>query len=161
MSFSTIQKNRCCYAYVGDNFEMLMMVLSIFVIYLLTLASGTNIQKMSPISKCCQQHRCIHLYLFEVQSVVYWKTHRLNFDNAHTNSPACVGFFKAPFGFAMNRIQWFSFPTSYWLYWWNSSKRVNEIWNWNLSLGSFQKDHWVPPNRFSLFGVIYEIDKNS
>ena len=35
---------------VGDNLEMLMTVLAVFVniLYLLTLASGTNIQKMLP-----------------------------------------------------------------------------------------------------------------
>ena len=42
---------------VGDNFKMLVMVLTISVtniLYLLTLASGTNIQKMSPRSQCHQ-----------------------------------------------------------------------------------------------------------
>ena len=46
--------------YVGDNFEMLVTeMLADFVtniLYLLALASGTNIQKMSPISKFCNQH---------------------------------------------------------------------------------------------------------
>ena len=45
--------------YVGDNFEMLVTVLVDFVtniLYLFALASGTNIQKMSPISKFCHQH---------------------------------------------------------------------------------------------------------
>ena len=45
--------------YVGDNFEMLVTVVADFVtniLYLLALASGTNIQKMSPISKFCHQH---------------------------------------------------------------------------------------------------------
>ena len=39
--------------YVGDNFKMLVTILAILVtkiFYLLTLASGTIIQKMSPIS---------------------------------------------------------------------------------------------------------------
>ena len=41
---------------VGDNFEMLVTVLPVFVtniLYLLTLASGPNIQKKFPISKFC------------------------------------------------------------------------------------------------------------
>ena len=45
--------------YVGDNFEMLVTVLADFVtniLYLLALASGTNIQKMSPISKFYREH---------------------------------------------------------------------------------------------------------
>ena len=45
--------------YVGDNFEMLVTVLADFVtniLYLLALASGTNIQKMSPILKFRHQH---------------------------------------------------------------------------------------------------------
>ena len=40
--------------YVDDNFEMLVTVLADFItniLYLLALASGTNNQKMSPISK--------------------------------------------------------------------------------------------------------------
>ena len=44
---------------VEDDFEMLVTVLAIFVtsiLYLLTLVSGTNIQKRSPISKFCHQH---------------------------------------------------------------------------------------------------------
>ena len=44
---------------VGDNFEMLVTVLAVFVtiiLYLLTLTSGTNNQKMSPISKFCHSH---------------------------------------------------------------------------------------------------------
>ena len=44
------------YIDVGDNFEMLVTVLTVFVtniLYLLTLASGNNIQKFSPISKFC------------------------------------------------------------------------------------------------------------
>ena len=138
-------KTKC----VGDKFEILMTVSSVFVInilYLLTLASDTNIQR-------CHQYRNSVINI-EVQSVVCWKTHRFNFDKAYTNFPVCVGFSKALFGFAMNRIQWFSLPTSYWLHWWNSSKWVNEIWNGNFSFGSFQKDQWVPPNRFSLFGVM-------
>ena len=43
---------------VGDNFEMLVTVLTVLVtnfIYLLTLASA-NIQKMSSIAKFCHQH---------------------------------------------------------------------------------------------------------
>ena len=45
--------------YVGDSFEMLVTVLADFVaniLYLLALASGISIQKMSPISKFCHQH---------------------------------------------------------------------------------------------------------
>jgi len=44
---------------VGDNFEMLVTNLTVFVtnsLYLFTLALGTNIQKTSPISQFCQQH---------------------------------------------------------------------------------------------------------
>ena len=44
---------------VGDNLEMLVTVSAIFVsniFYLLTLASGSNIQKMSPISKFPHHH---------------------------------------------------------------------------------------------------------
>ena len=44
---------------VRDNFEMLVTVFAIFVtniLYLSTLSSGTNIQKMSPISKFYHQH---------------------------------------------------------------------------------------------------------
>ena len=49
-------KTKC----VGDNCEMLVTVLAIFVtkiLYLPTLSSGINIQKMSPISKFCHQHQ--------------------------------------------------------------------------------------------------------
>ena len=45
--------------YVGENFEMLVKVLDDFVtniLYLLALGSGTNIQKMSPMSKLCHQY---------------------------------------------------------------------------------------------------------
>jgi len=45
--------------YVGDNFEMLVTVLTDFVtniLFLLPFTSGTNIQKISPISKFCHQH---------------------------------------------------------------------------------------------------------
>ena len=84
-----------------------------------------NIQKMSPISKFCHQHRWIYLYLFEAQWVVCWKTQGLIYGNAYTNLPVHAGF-------AMYWAQWFSFPASYWLHWWNSSKWVNEIWNGNL-----------------------------
>ena len=41
---------------VGENFEMFATVSAVFVtniLYLLTLASGSNNQKMSPISKFC------------------------------------------------------------------------------------------------------------
>ena len=44
---------------VGDNFKMLVTVFAIsftHILYLLTLASGTNIQKMSPRSKFCRQN---------------------------------------------------------------------------------------------------------
>ena len=44
---------------VGDNFKMLVTVLAFLVTnihYLFTLASGTNIQKMSPTSKFSHQH---------------------------------------------------------------------------------------------------------
>ena len=42
----------------GDNFKMLVTVLTILAInihYLFTLSSGTNIQKISPISKFSHQ----------------------------------------------------------------------------------------------------------
>ena len=44
---------------VGDNFEILVTVLTVFVtdiLYLFTLASGTDIQKMSSKSKTCHQY---------------------------------------------------------------------------------------------------------
>ena len=44
---------------VGDNYEMLVTVLAILVTnihYLFTLASGTNIPKMSPTSKFGYEH---------------------------------------------------------------------------------------------------------
>ena len=44
---------------IGDNFEMLVTVLTVLVTNILNrlkLASGTIIQKMSPISKFCRQH---------------------------------------------------------------------------------------------------------
>ena len=47
---------------VGDNFDMLVTVLAVFVTniaYLSQLPSGTNIQKMSPISKFRYQHQKI------------------------------------------------------------------------------------------------------
>ena len=47
MTFSKIDSQ----SDVGDNFQMLVTVLTVFVInilYHLTLASGTNIQKLSP-----------------------------------------------------------------------------------------------------------------
>ena len=50
--------------YVGDNFEMLVTVLAHFVtniLFLLLLASGTNIEKMSPISKFCHQHKVTNI----------------------------------------------------------------------------------------------------
>ena len=43
---------------VGENYKMLVTVLAVLVTniyYLFTLASGTNIQKMSPTSKFCHQ----------------------------------------------------------------------------------------------------------
>ena len=68
-----------------------------------TLASETNIQKISPISKFCHQHRSTISSLLKDSSI--------------------------ELRFAMTE---FSFPTSYWLHWWNSSTWVNEIWNGNL-----------------------------
>ena len=50
--------------YVRDNFEMLKTILADFVtniFYLLALASGTNIKKISPISKNCHQHPNIYV----------------------------------------------------------------------------------------------------
>ena len=47
------------YIDVGDNFKMMMTVLANLVTniyHILTLASGTNIQKMSPRSKFGHQH---------------------------------------------------------------------------------------------------------
>ena len=55
-------KTKC----VGDNFEILVTVLAVFVTNILcclTLASGTYIQKMSPISKCCHQQPKIVIYI--------------------------------------------------------------------------------------------------
>ena len=60
--------------YVGDNFEMLVTVLADFatnILYLLALASGTNIQKMSPISKFCQQHPKIVTNIYVAPSVIF------------------------------------------------------------------------------------------
>ena len=45
--------------FFGDNYKMLVTVLAILVIninYILSLASGTNIHKMSPTSKFSLQH---------------------------------------------------------------------------------------------------------
>ena len=68
---------------VGDNFEMLVTVSAVFVIsllYLLTLASGTNIQKMSPISKFfhekknCHQHKVTNIYVAKSVRRTRYKT---------------------------------------------------------------------------------------
>ena len=57
--------------YVGDNYKMLVTVLAILVTnihYLFTLASGTNIQKMSSTSKFNRQHPQIITNLSQLKS---------------------------------------------------------------------------------------------
>lgn len=52
---TSILETKC----VGDNFETLVTILAVFntnILDFLTLASGTNIQHMSPISKFCHKH---------------------------------------------------------------------------------------------------------
>ena len=59
---------------VGGNFEKLVTVLAVFVtniLYLLTLASGTNIQKMSPISKFCHQDKVTNIYVVVSYSQIH------------------------------------------------------------------------------------------
>ena len=69
---------------VGDNFMRLVTVLVIWIIhYLFTLASSTNIQKMSPRSKFCHQHpkivnnlkSSISLSLRCWSSIFLWQRH--------------------------------------------------------------------------------------
>ena len=58
---------------VGDNSKMLETVFAIFVTnthYLFTLASDTNIQKMSPKSKFSHQHHC-HQITNNIASAIY------------------------------------------------------------------------------------------
>ena len=63
--------------YVSDNFEMLVTVLPkpfwpVFVtniLYLLTLVSGTNNQKMSPISRFCHWHPKIVTNIYEATTL--------------------------------------------------------------------------------------------
>ena len=58
----------------GQIFEMLVTVLAVFVtniVYLLTLASGTDIQKMPPkdatnIKKNCHQHKVTNIFVAQI-----------------------------------------------------------------------------------------------
>ena len=77
--------------FVADNFVMLVTVLAVFVtniLYHSTLASGTNVQKMSPISKFCHQHTNIvtniklppstgHQHLCSHQTRSYYDRHKV------------------------------------------------------------------------------------
>ena len=60
---------------VGDNFQMLVTVWALFVakiLYLLTLASSINIQKMSPISKFSHQHPLVtNIYVVDLYRNFY------------------------------------------------------------------------------------------
>ena len=62
--------------FVGDNYMMLVAVLVILVAnihYLFTLASGTNIPKMSPTSKFCHQHPKIVINVKIWKCNFWWK----------------------------------------------------------------------------------------
>ena len=86
--FDYVDIGNGCWRPNGDNFEMLVTVLSVFVtniLYSLKLASSTNIQKMSPISKFCQQHWkivtniyvAVKLIIQTMNSICYSKAFRI------------------------------------------------------------------------------------
>ena len=81
---------------VGDNFEMLVTVLAVFVtniFYLLTLGSGTNIQNVSSISKFHHQHQKIVTNIKSLTSTCHqhlcsqWVTARIRIIITNVQTP--------------------------------------------------------------------------
>ena len=88
---------------VGDNFEILVTALAVFVtniLYHSTLASGTNVQKMSPISKFCHQHPKIFT---DIKSPI---------STCHQHQCSYICFLRPVFNWFNQRFTWDGFSWS-------------------------------------------------
>ena len=109
---------------VGDNIELLVTVLAVFVInifYLLTLALDTNNQRMSPISKFCHSHQQI-VYVVGGRFLTFWyfspllHAHLSNFSFTSDKEILVLNSLKKPRQKSSVRVN-FEISSSVGLYW--------------------------------------------